>query len=254
MDLRETDIDFSRRHPWELARVKALEHILGYLEPAGIQSVLDIGCGDGYASSKLFESSDIDRLVGVDCNFDNEQIAKLSVMGPHSKAVFVKDLAEVPDDHFDLLLLLDVIEHVVDDREFLQTVVSERLTDFGHVLITAPAFQMLFSDHDRFLAHYRRYSRKDLRSLVTGVGLEIIQDGYLFASLLLARMASKGLKTLTSRYTSNADGIGKWNYGVPITKVMELLLRTDNRILFALRDRHVVLPGLSVWALCKKQQ
>ncbi len=252
MDLKEAKLGSKKRHPWEKTRIRALTQILDYLEPTNIRSVLDIGCGDGYAASKIFESADIDRLVGVDSHFSKEQMAAVS--NCHPRAVFIRELDSLAGQPFDLVLLLDVVEHIADDVKFLQAIVDEQLNDGGHVLITAPAFGGLFTHHDRFLDHYRRYNRSELQSLIAAAGLKIADGGFLFSSLLPIRVISKVLESFLPTLDSRAKGIADWRHGALTTRTIELILRADNRMLLALRSLKIVLPGLSVWALCKKQR
>ncbi len=84
-------------------------------------------------------------------------------------------------------LMLDVIEHVEDDVAFVTEVVRASLADTGWVLVSVPAYQSLFSDHDRALKHFRRYSPAALRRTLESAGLNVMARGGLFHALLPVR-------------------------------------------------------------------
>ena len=78
---------------------------------------------------------------------------------------------------------MDVLEHVERDEEFLRSIVN-RCAGRNHFFITAPAFQGLWSGHDVFLKHYRRYSLDRLERLALGAGLAPTAAYYLYAAIL----------------------------------------------------------------------
>ncbi len=69
-------------------------------------------------------------------------------------------------EFFDLILVADVIEHVEDDMAILQHL-SELLNKNGQILITVPAFDFLFSNKDKVLLHYRRYTKKNIKKIIS---------------------------------------------------------------------------------------
>ena len=246
MDLTELRSDTSARHPWEVARAKAVEEILGR-HRARFASVLDYGCGDGYTGEHVQDAFGSPELVGVDAFFTEAEC------GVARRAAGTIERSNDPrglgDRRFDLILLCDVIEHVSNDVDLLRSLRGDHLAQGGFMLVTAPAFQGLFSEHDRFLRHRRRYSLAALRRTVAEAGLTIVEDGYLFASLLPARL----LGTLAERRPlggSARTGIGAWRGGTLLTRILTTTLRLDNAILLAARRFGITLPGLSAWALC----
>jgi hypothetical protein len=139
---------------------------------------------------------------------------------------------------------------VEDDVALLRALRADHLASRGLVLVTVPAFQGLYSEHDRFLRHHRRYSLSDLRRTLAAAGLTAVEDGYLFASLLPARWLGKLAERRAAGKTQE-HGIGGWNGGALLTRVLTAALRFDNAILLAARRFGITLPGLSSWALCK---
>jgi hypothetical protein len=247
LDLTELRADTSARHPWEIARAEAVEDILGR-HREHFASVLDYGCGDGYTGERVQSAFGSPELVGVDAFFTEAEC------GVTRRAAGTVERSKDPTDlgtrRFDLILLCDVLEHLSDDVGLLRTLREDHLAAGGLLLVTVPAFQGLFSEHDSFLHHRRRYSLTDLRKTLLAGGLTVVEDGYLFASLLPARLVGK-LAERRSLGASEQTGIGAWRGGALLTRALTTALRLDNAILLAARRFGITLPGLSAWALCK---
>jgi SAM-dependent methyltransferase len=81
--------------------------------------------------------------------------------GHHDVRVGRLEALPWPDDAFDLVTALDVIEHTPDDRITLREL--RRVTrPSGFAVVTVPAYQWLFSAHDVVNQHFRRYARRNL--------------------------------------------------------------------------------------------
>lgn len=235
------------RHPWETARARALERILRTAEVRP-RSVLDYGCGDGFTGEYLQRALGARRLLGFDIQLTEVQCRALS----GAEVTYANDWASAGPASYDLCLLCDVIEHVADDEALLR-IVRERMTDDGRVLITVPAFQLLFTHHDRALKHFRRYTLAQLERVSILAEFELEASGYLFGSLLPGRGASKVLQALKPR-TDDDFGIGAWSGSTLVTRALETALDWDNAVLLSLASRGIKLPGLSAWALCKQRR
>ena len=250
MDLKEAKgLDSGNRHPWELARVDALRRILAGTIKDGLR-VLDLGCGDGFVARELFEGMSV-PVVAVDSNFTASDLSILS--GQSRNIKYFKALEGSAD--FDLVLLLDVVEHVDDDSGFLTELVEKRLAKGGRVLITVPAFNAFFSKHDAFLGHRRRYDLGGLTALAGRAGLTVKGSGYLFSSLLLPKALSTLAEKVFGASPEEASGIGDWRGGRLLTGLIKAALDVDNAFSLALnRALRIRLPGLTGWVLCEKQR
>ena len=249
MDLKEAKDFNNSRHPWELARLDALRRILRSTLRDGLR-VLDLGCGDGFVSRELFNGMAV-SVTAVDSNFTASDMAALS--GQSRNITYSKTLGE--DGSFDLVLPLDVVEHVQDDLGLLMGIAQKRLASGGRVLMTAPAFNALFSGHDRFLGHKRRYNPGELDSLARRAGLKTISSGYLFTTLLLPRAISAASEKIFGKVNADQRGAGSWRGGRAATFLVKAALDIDNSLLFALnRAAGIRLPGLTGWVLCEKQR
>jgi hypothetical protein len=87
-----------------------------------------------------------------------------------------------PSEKADVLLFIDVLEHVEDDLALLKSYISSSSADALFV-ISVPAFKSLWSNHDVFLEHFRRYRKKDLRNLIKQAGLVEVESSYIFGSI-----------------------------------------------------------------------
>jgi hypothetical protein len=83
----------------------------------------------------------------------------------------------------DVVLFMDVLEHVDDDLAVLRSYAGSARPRTRFV-ITVPAFQSLWSAHDDFLAHRRRYRLTHIRKVVSAAGLTVVDGFYFFAAIL----------------------------------------------------------------------
>jgi hypothetical protein len=246
LDLIERRGPTIRRHPWETARLEAIKLIL---RRAGLQkpNVLEMGCGDAFVLTELHRSLSFATSQGYDPQLTDELAQELAEPG----VLLTNDLGRLSGP-VQLVLLLDVIEHVEDPLTFLRQLLGERLAPDGWVLVTAPAFQSLFTQHDRYVRHFRRYTRREIVALVTAANMHVDDSGYLFSSLLLPR----ALDVLAERWNPAREpkknpGIGDWQGSKLLTSALHRALLWDGRLGMAAGRLGVQLPGLSVWAMCR---
>jgi hypothetical protein len=239
------------RHPWELTRVEILIKILQkWLLPETKIRVLDVGCGDAFVSDKLHTSICLESYDGVDINLSDSQIRQLSKI--EKKIILHNNFDGLSHEYFNLILFLDVIEHVENDYAFLDDIVNKYAAPNALILLTVPAFNFLFGSHDLFLGHFRRYRLKQLIALIHNLGYECLTSGYMFLSLVPIRLASLCYEKLAPQKHYKKKGVGHWKHGRMITKIIELFLYVDNRFSLVLNKIGIKLPGLTSWALCRK--
>jgi 2-polyprenyl-3-methyl-5-hydroxy-6-metoxy-1,4-benzoquinol methylase len=258
MDLAEIPNAPFRRHPWELARARFFQRLVNerIATEGRTLSVLDVGAGDGYLAGGLLTTLPAgSRVVCSDLNYTEVQLDALRSSAP-SGLTFSRD---VPAERFDAILLLDVLEHVADDRSFLNELVENRLMPGGFVLASVPAWQPLFTRHDVALGHYRRYSTAALQALIASTRLTPVLQGGLFHSLLLPRALSKlaeiakGIHHAPDREvcaTGETDA-GRWNAGRVASGVVDFALRVDNGVSRVAAAAGASVPGLSTWVLAR---
>jgi SAM-dependent methyltransferase len=254
MDLKEVPSAPFARHPWEIARAR---FFLRVLRDAGVlttsRACLDVGAGDGYLARSVMEAlPPSSHMTCLDIQYtdaDLRRFAEPTLPG----LSFVR---ERPAARFDVLLLLDVIEHVPDDVEFLRGLVTDNLAPGGRVVISVPAWQGLFSRYDEALDHRRRYSPRALERTIQAAGLAQVKRGGLFHSLLFPRLLSVARERV-SRKAGRSDGappnLGQWSGGAAISKTVDAALAVDNAVSRVTARLGVALPGLSCWALCERE-
>jgi len=253
MDLCERRNSFVRRHPWERSRLKAIRSILQRIPiPERDCRLLDIGCGDGFISRELAKDGRIGSVTGVDIHLSDRQISEMGRM--EDKVIFRNHYDDLEREYYNVILLLDVLEHVEHDEIYLLDIVSKYMRGGGYLVITVPAFPFLYGSHDRFLKHHRRYTRMQLFGLIHSADLECLYSGYLFFSLLPVRFLSSCYEKWVPSNSVKYMGVGGWNRGRIVTKALESMLNADIRFAMILRRAGITLPGLTVWALCRKQR
>jgi 2-polyprenyl-3-methyl-5-hydroxy-6-metoxy-1,4-benzoquinol methylase len=78
--------------------------------------------------------------------------------------------------------ILDVLEHIENDLDFLK-ILRNKLTVDGRILITVPAFMVLWSSEDNAVGHFRRYTKASLTEVIKLAGFEIVYTSYFFSFL-----------------------------------------------------------------------
>lgn len=175
MDLKEADIlgDAISMHWYYRAKASAIIQLLGSRK---FSTILDVGAGSGFFSKYLLDNTAAQEAWCIDvsyiCDFDAFQ---------NQKPIHFRQSIEQIDA--DLVLLMDVLEHVEDDVGFLQNYIS-KVQRGSLFLISVPAFQFLWSSHDVFLEHKRRYTLTQLEMVIQKSGLQLLYSRYYFGLVL----------------------------------------------------------------------
>ena len=182
MDLKELDLlGADQEHHWYYAsKSRALRRALGNYEP---RHILDVGAGSGFFSRVLLRDTAAQSAVCVDPGYDNDR----SELYLEKRLVFSRT---IPAEEADLVLLMDVLEHVDDDVRLLREVRS-RIGPQARFIVSVPAFSWLWSRHDEFLGHRRRYTRQGLCAALAAAGLRPLGAFYMFAAIFPAVAAQR---------------------------------------------------------------
>jgi len=257
MDLIELNTSITQRHPWELARFEILLDFINNALPASedMKTIGDIGCGDCYFARELIHQRNDLVVIAVDTAYDAVTIKEKMQEINHPRFHLFQNISDAEKylrgQRIEMILLLDVIEHIKNEKPFLQEILSGSLIDKEtQVLITVPAYQTLFTRHDLFLKHFRRYSKNSLEKLLRDAGLLPLRSGYFFMTLLPVRLLRKLGEKLG--FHSKPKGIGQWSNSERLTKFFKNFLLLDYKFSKILGKSGIQLPGLSVYCLCKK--
>ena len=259
MDLRECCATAGPRHPWEVGRAHFFRDRLvarAILCP-GI-GVLDVGAGDGYLASILLSTlGPAGSVMCYDAHYQTDVLEKLR----RQAAPQLTFTNQRPERAFDLVLLLDVLEHVADDDDFLAGVVRDLVGPGGVLLASVPAWPGLFTEHDKMLGHQRRYRPARLQQLLRQCDLTVLDQGGLFHSLLALRGWEKlaelvrGIHSQPSPESAPlvADtAVAHWQGGPWLTRAVCKGLALDGALGRLCARAGVALPGLSAWAIARK--
>lgn len=182
MDLKEVEIlgEDIERHWYFRAKRAALLQLAGQL---GSSRLLDVGAGSGFFARALLERTGIAEAVCLDPFYDSDRDEIVA-----GKPLQFRRAA--PSGQADLVVLMDVLEHVEDDAALLaeQADAAAPGTDF---VISVPALRWMWSGHDVFLGHYRRYTLEETSDLARKAGLEVVQGMYFFAGVLPFAMLAR---------------------------------------------------------------
>jgi SAM-dependent methyltransferase len=133
------------------------------------KTVLDAGCGSGNFLHSI--SSDLDKF-GIEPNANLREAALAANPDANIKEGFVEQLGNLFANHFDNIVMIDVLEHVQRD-DFVLDVLRDKLSENGQLVIIVPAYQYLYGSRDIEVGHFRRYNKKALGDVLWRAGYQI---------------------------------------------------------------------------------
>jgi len=225
-------------HWWYRARREILAKLIErrIAPPAGAR-ILEIGCGTGHNLPMLAQFGHVEA---IELDEAARAMAALRLGRPVGNAR-LPELAGVPELHYDLIALLDVLEHVEDDHAALASI-ALRLKRGGALLLTVPAFPWMWSAHDVVNHHQRRYTKKTLRAAIGDAGLKPSFVGY-FNSLLFPAAAGARLAGRLAGKEESDDRLPPR----PVNKLFEALFGLERHAI----GRIPFTPGVSIAAVVR---
>jgi SAM-dependent methyltransferase len=223
-------------HWWYVGRRRVIADLIRrYVSLPENPRILEIGCGTGHNFDMLRQFG---RLDAIEVDEEVRAIAAKRLGHAVSEAP-LPALPGVADRSYDLVALLDVLEHV-DERPSSLASAATKLAPGGRLLVTVPAYPWMWSGHDVAHHHKLRYSKRQLRDEVAQAGLTIEKIGR-FNSFLFPGEAAWRLVSKAMGWTGSDD------------KVPPAPVNVACRYVFGL-ERYIVgrnpLPfGLSLFAL-----
>ena len=129
MDLKEKNhtLDKITRHPWEIARFKVIFYFLRKYSIDSLKNkgfVLDVGCGDTFSIEQLSASFPHVSYAGYDPGFDKNELEYYKKMYENKNVLISNKLNDIKEieKKYDIILMLDVIEHVSEECNFIKDI------------------------------------------------------------------------------------------------------------------------------------
>jgi SAM-dependent methyltransferase len=257
-DLFRLHQDLETRHWWFVGRRRIMREVVDRAlraSPAGV--AVDIGCGTGANIASL---ADRFEPIGIDSDARAIELAAAS----YPQARFL--CGEAPDDlgelagRASLWLLMDVLEHVVEDRELLSRLVAAARPG-AHLLLTVPTDPSLWSEHDVSFGHVRRYTADGFASLWRDLPVSVRLFSHCNTRLLPAARLVRAFAARRGRATGRAGT----DFSLPPTPINAALTQVfagEARKLVAAIDAggrrrapapHPFRRGLSAIALLRRE-
>jgi len=148
--------EYEKDYWWHLGRIKIINTYLNRFISSNNNKILNVGCGTGGTIKMLEKYGDVDN---VDISEDAIKFMKKEGYTKIKKVDGIE--LPYPENTFDLVIALDVLEHIEFDKDALKEW-RRVLKPGGKVILTVPAYQRLWSDHDISLYHFRRYRKWEL--------------------------------------------------------------------------------------------
>jgi SAM-dependent methyltransferase len=165
-------------------RYEVVERML----PAGVSSVLEVGCGQGALGVRLAQRY---RYLGVEPDQASAAVAQQRIRAAGAGAAGTAEVRNVAvgalgEEQFDLVCAFEVLEHIEDDAAALKEWAA-RLHAGGWLLLSVPAYQRRYGPADELVGHFRRYDPGALAALLASCGfgeIEVRHYGFPLGYLL----------------------------------------------------------------------
>ncbi|MBM6576807.1 class I SAM-dependent methyltransferase [Microvirga sp. SRT01] len=225
-------------HWWYRARRDILaDYLTRYGDvPAGAR-ILEIGCGTGHNLPMLAKFGSVEA---IEIDPAARRIASERLGQPVGDAP-LPELPGVERGAYDLVAVLDVVEHIEDDVAALAAMKS-LLKPGGKILIAVPAHQWMWSAHDVVNHHHRRYSKATLKTAIERAGLKPDKLGYFNTLLFPLAAAARIAGRMTGRDDSDDSPPAK-----PLNTMFEAIFRLERHLV----GRLPMPPGVSLVTLAK---
>jgi SAM-dependent methyltransferase len=230
------------KHWWFVARRQIIEKVIFRLNLPKNAQILEAGCGTGGNLQMLSRHGQVSamELEEIACQLANQrQVTQVKRGSLPDRIPFSLE--------YDLILILDVIEHLDDDFSALKALYY-KLKPGGYLLITVPAYQFLWSEHDDINHHKRRYRLKGLKQRVKKAGYEVNYGSYfntfLFPVVAIVRVLTKLLPKRNKNQISSDLVVPSQ----PVNQILKWLFASEGYLI----NKFSLPFGVSVLLLARK--
>jgi len=209
--------ELDQDHWWFIARRRILAEVIERVaKPPKKARVLEVGCGTGHNLPMLGRFGKLEACELDDC----ARALASKRLGREIKSARLPDLSMFERDSYDLVALLDVLEHVPDDVASLKAILR-RLKPGGALVLTVPANPWMWSAHDVAHHHFRRYSKRELARVIGEAGFEVQLLSF-FNTLLFPLVAAARVLGKVMRKDSADDSLPSAPVNALLEKVFGL--------------------------------
>lgn len=184
---------------WHVGRRSIIGHQLHALPLPDQPRILNIGCGTGGMITILEQYGEV----------TNADVAHVAIdycrRRGYERLVHVEG-SRLPfeDGSFDIVVATDVLEHIKDEVATLDEW-NRVLKPGGIALLTVPAYQWLWSEHDESLHHFRRYTASQVHRRLNDAGFDVVRRSYVITFSFPLVVAFRLLTGLSSRRTPGSS-------------------------------------------------
>ena len=190
-DLFDEMYNVEKQHWWFVSRRKIIDGVIKNINPGADSKIMDAGCGNG---DNLEFLAKYGELIAVERDEKALARAQSRQFGKVVQGELPNHFPEDIERENDLIVLLDVLEHIENDHKSLE-VLKNWAKERAKIVITVPAYQFLWTQHDEIHHHKRRYTAKGLKDVVERAGWKIQYISYfnsfLFPLALIDRLIKK---------------------------------------------------------------
>lgn len=182
-------------HWWFSARRKIIAGLIReQVAPRPGARILEVGCGTGSNIALLQQFGTVEAIEPD----DGARAIAAGRTGVLVQGGLLPDGVVLDDGAYDMIVLLDVLEHIPNDREALGSLRS-KLKPGGKLVLTVPAMPWLWSEHDVAHHHQRRYTAATLEKVVCDSGFKVRHRTHFNTMLFPLIVAARALGKLTGR-------------------------------------------------------
>ena len=181
MDLKELESGVNPDTHWyyQSKKLPLIAYTKKILQKTTGITIVDVGSGSGFFALLLENEfpTQIKKVYMVDINYTPEEINA-------TKNQKIEKTLRIPNKiENGLVIMMDVLEHLEDDLKMLCDIKAATSGNNNNFFITVPAFNSLWSGHDDYLGHYRRYKIDTLTSVLNKAKFNIEKSYYLYGTL-----------------------------------------------------------------------
>jgi SAM-dependent methyltransferase len=228
------------RHWWYRGRRRVLEGVIERLRLPTEARILDAGCGSG---RNMVDLARYGHATGIELSQTSVRVARERNAGE----IIEGSITDMPfaDASFDMAVCLDVIEHLEDDVGALREL-RRVIAPGGSLLVTVPAYQWLWSNHDEINHHHRRYNASTLLGACATAGWQCELSTHFNSLLLPVAITLRALDRLTPQATNSS--LDLWVPPAPLNWLLRQPLDLEARLIASGRR---IPAGLSLLAVLR---